>query len=100
MLRVNKETIMSQFILFADIAGDLAQTAKETAEKFGFDWAHFGLDRFEWGHSANPSQSDFWLKPNRSQFKKIFIIFLKMSYTALVVAKRGGKCIHISEVLK
>src|SRR5207247_3399148 len=33
---------MSQFILFADIAGDLAQTAKETAEKFGFDWAHFG----------------------------------------------------------
>jgi len=33
---------MSQFILFADIAGDLAQTAKETAEKFGFDWPHFG----------------------------------------------------------
>ena len=33
---------MNQFILFADIAGDLAQTAKDTAEKFGFDWAHFG----------------------------------------------------------
>src|SRR5438094_136426 len=33
---------MNQFILFADIAGDLAQTAKDSAEKFGFDWAHFG----------------------------------------------------------
>src|SRR2546429_8638169 len=33
---------MSQFILFADIAGDLAQTAKKTAENFGFDWAHSG----------------------------------------------------------
>ena len=33
---------MNQFILFADIASDLAETARGTAEKFGFDWAHFG----------------------------------------------------------
>src|SRR6266516_468887 len=33
---------MNQFILLADIAGDLAETARGTAEKFGFDWAHFG----------------------------------------------------------
>src|SRR5438445_5221673 len=32
---------MNQFILFADIASDLAETARSTAEKFGFDWAHF-----------------------------------------------------------
>src|SRR5437773_11607668 len=33
---------MSQFIIFPDIAVDLAQTARESAEKFGFDWAHVG----------------------------------------------------------
>ena len=33
---------MSQYILFADIASDLAETARGTAEKFGFDWPHFG----------------------------------------------------------
>jgi len=32
---------MNQFILFADIASDLAETARSTAEKFGFDWPHF-----------------------------------------------------------
>src|SRR5438876_3066067 len=32
---------MSQYILFADIASDLAETARSTAEKFGFDWPHF-----------------------------------------------------------
>ncbi len=33
---------MNQCILFAGIASDLAETARSTAEKFGFDWAHFG----------------------------------------------------------
>jgi len=33
---------MNQFILFAGIASDLAETARSTAEKFGFDWPHFG----------------------------------------------------------
>ena len=33
---------MDQFILFADIAGDLAKAAKETAETFGWDLPHFG----------------------------------------------------------
>jgi F-type H+-transporting ATPase subunit b len=32
---------MNQFIMFAGIASDLAETARSTAEKFGFDWAHF-----------------------------------------------------------
>src|ERR1051325_1010257 len=32
---------MNHFILFADIASDLAETARNTAEKFGFDWPHF-----------------------------------------------------------
>jgi len=32
---------MNQFILFADIASDLAETARNTAGKFGFDWPHF-----------------------------------------------------------
>ena len=32
---------MNQLILFADIASDLAETARSTAEKFGFDWPHF-----------------------------------------------------------
>src|SRR5213594_2887238 len=32
---------MTQYILFADIASDLAETARSTAEKFGFDWPHF-----------------------------------------------------------
>lgn len=31
---------MNQFILFANIAGDLANTAKTTAETFGVDWPH------------------------------------------------------------
>jgi F-type H+-transporting ATPase subunit b len=33
---------MTQFILFADLASDLAETARSTAETFGFDWPHFG----------------------------------------------------------
>ena len=33
---------MTQFILLADIASDLTETARSTAEKFGFDWPHFG----------------------------------------------------------
>jgi F-type H+-transporting ATPase subunit b len=32
---------MNQFILLAGIGGDLAQTAKNTAEKFGLDAPHF-----------------------------------------------------------
>jgi len=32
---------MNHFILFAGIAGDLAETARGTAEKFGFDLPHF-----------------------------------------------------------
>lgn len=32
---------MNQFVLFADIAGDLAKTAKNTAETFGLDGPHF-----------------------------------------------------------
>ena len=33
---------MNQIILLAGIGSDLAETARSTAEKFGFDWAHFG----------------------------------------------------------
>ena len=33
---------MNQIILLAGIGSDLADTARSTAEKFGFDWAHFG----------------------------------------------------------
>ncbi len=32
---------MNQFIMLASIAGDLAQTGKDTLEKFGVDWPHF-----------------------------------------------------------
>src|SRR5438552_1575779 len=32
---------MNHFILLAGIASDLAETARGTAEKFGFDWPHF-----------------------------------------------------------
>jgi len=32
---------MNQFILLANISGDLAQTAQDTAEKFGLDAPHF-----------------------------------------------------------
>jgi F-type H+-transporting ATPase subunit b len=32
---------MNQFILLASIGGDLAQTARDTAEKFGLDAPHF-----------------------------------------------------------
>jgi F-type H+-transporting ATPase subunit b len=32
---------MNNFICFASIASDLAETARGTAEKFGFDWPHF-----------------------------------------------------------
>jgi F-type H+-transporting ATPase subunit b len=32
---------MNRFILFADMANDLAETARSTAEKFGFNWPHF-----------------------------------------------------------
>ena len=31
---------MNPLILFASIAGDLAETARSTGEKFGFDWPH------------------------------------------------------------
>src|SRR5208283_671527 len=32
---------MNQFILLASVSGDLAQTARDTAEKFGLDAPHF-----------------------------------------------------------
>jgi len=32
---------MNHFILLAGIGSDLAETARSTAEKFGFDWPHF-----------------------------------------------------------
>ena len=32
---------MNQFILLANIGSDLAQTARDTAEKFGLDAPHF-----------------------------------------------------------
>jgi F-type H+-transporting ATPase subunit b len=32
---------MNQFIFLASIGGDLAQTGRDTAERFGVDWPHF-----------------------------------------------------------
>jgi F-type H+-transporting ATPase subunit b len=31
---------MNHFVMLADMAGDLGQTAKQTAETFGLDWRH------------------------------------------------------------
>ena len=37
---VLKRRFMNHFVMLADMAGDLGQTAKQTAQTFGIDWRH------------------------------------------------------------
>src|SRR5581483_5630010 len=37
---VLKRRFMNHFVMLADMAGDLGQTAKQTAQTFGVDWRH------------------------------------------------------------